>query len=117
LHAQDMNARPSQEVEMDAPEEFKTLMAQLASSSLGQAYADIGCTRVEFFLSCHGNRQAVKRLDDYLAYVLAHPDRRDKASALWKQLDTYGKFGGVNKPLALFEEMRREIARQLDAPG
>ncbi|MBW8734998.1 MAG: hypothetical protein JF571_11975 [Asticcacaulis sp.] len=51
-----------------------------------------------------------------MAFVLQHPDRKDKASALWKTLDKYGKFSGVNRPLAFFEEMRGEIRKRIGAP-
>ncbi len=97
---------------MEAPQEFKALMAQLTDSNMSQLYADIGCTPVAFFLNGLRDDKAVTRLDDYLAFVLAHPDRKDKASALWKTLDTYGKFGGVNKALAFFEKTRSEIAKR-----
>ncbi len=97
---------------MEAPPEFKALIAQLANRGLSQVYADIGCTAVEFFLDGCRDARAIKRLDDYLAYVLEHSDRKDKASTLWKTLDSYGKFGGVNKALAFFEEARGEIARR-----
>jgi len=97
----------------EVPEAFKQLMAQLSDVNMSQIYADVGCTPVELFLDDHKDKKTLQRLDAFLDYVLSHPDRTDKASALWKMLDRYGKFGGVNKPLAFFVEVRTEIARRL----
>ncbi len=98
---------------MEMPEEFKTLITQANDPYLDQAYADLGETPVEFFLNAGYDKKTLKRLDAYLTYVLEHPECREKAGGLWREIDRVSRFGGVNAGLKLFAEVRREIRRRL----
>jgi hypothetical protein len=69
---------------------------------VGDYFLDYGLTDVK----------AQKRLGAYLDYILAHKDSRDRASALWRELDSAGTFGGVTRELKFFARIRDAIRRQ-----
>ncbi len=98
---------------MEMPEEFKTLIKLATDPAMERAYAGLGETPIEFFLHATSDKKALKRLNAYLAYLAEHPDRHEKDSALWQEIDSIGKFPSVRAGQKVFAEARQQVRRRL----
>lgn len=76
---------------MEMPEEFVKLVSDLADPAVEKVAGNLGMDAGDYFLD-YGltDMKAQKRLGAYLDYILAHKDSRDRASALWIELDKVG---------------------------
>ena len=98
---------------MEMPEEFVKLVSYLADPAVEKVAGNLGMDVGDYFLD-YGltDMKAQKRLGAYLDYILAHKDSRDRASALWSELDKVGAFGGVTRELKFFARMRDAIRKR-----
>jgi hypothetical protein len=98
---------------MEMPEEFVKLVSDLADPAVEKVAGNLGMDTGDYFLD-YGltDVKAQKRLGAYLDYILAHKDSRDRASALWRELDKVGAFGGVTRELKFFARMRDAIRKR-----
>lgn len=98
---------------MEMPEEFVKLVSDLADPAVEKVAGNLGVDAGDYFLD-YGltDVKAQKRLGAYLDYILAHKDSRDRASALWRELDKVGTFGGVTRELKFFARMRDAIRKR-----
>ena len=98
---------------METPEEFVKLISDMADPAVEKVAGNLGMDVGDYFLD-YGltDVKAQKRLGAYLDYILAHKDSRDRASALWVELDKVGAFGGVTRELKFFARMRDAIRRR-----
>lgn len=98
---------------MEMPEEFVKLISDMADPAVEKVAGNLGMDTGDYFLD-YGltDMKAQKRLGAYLDYILAHKDSRDRASALWIELDKVGVFGGVTRELKFFARMRDAIRKR-----
>jgi hypothetical protein len=98
---------------MEIPEAFVKLISDMADPAVEKVASNLGMDTGDYFLD-YGltDLKAQKQLGTYLDYVLAHKDSRERGSALWRELDKVGAFGGVTRELKFFARMRDAIRRR-----